>query len=130
MNADQKEEREERAGKYEIRTDHRLPTADRPSLNRIGDLARHAFFLIYPRSSAFICVHLRSSAALIRILRSGLLHCGLQVGPMPIRVEFFGIARARAGVPFIEIEAVTLGDVFRQVASRGDLLNEVCSADG
>ena len=49
---------------------------------------------------------------------------------MPVRVEFYGIARARAGVPFIEIEAATLGDVFRQISLRGAAMNDVCSPEG
>lgn len=49
---------------------------------------------------------------------------------MSIRVEFYGIPRRRAGVEATELEATTLGDVFRQLISHYPALKDVCTPDG
>jgi len=49
---------------------------------------------------------------------------------MPIRVEFYGIARRRAGVACIDIEAKTLGEAFERIAVARPGLAEVCTTDG
>ena len=45
---------------------------------------------------------------------------------MQIRVEFFGIPRARAGVAEATAEGATLGDVFADLASRFPQLADAC----
>jgi molybdopterin converting factor small subunit len=45
---------------------------------------------------------------------------------MTIRVEFFGIPRARANVPGLEVEAATLGEALEQVVQRIPQLAECC----
>jgi molybdopterin converting factor small subunit len=48
-----------------------------------------------------------------------------------VNVELFGIARARAGVERVAVDAATLGDALRAAASAcPGLVPEVISADG
>lgn len=49
---------------------------------------------------------------------------------MSITVEFFGIARKRAGIASIEIEADTLGNSFDALATRLPHWAEACLDDG
>lgn len=49
---------------------------------------------------------------------------------MPITVEFFGIARRRAGVERLEIEAATLGETFDRLAERLPVWAAACLSDG
>ncbi|MHC4954520.1 MAG: MoaD/ThiS family protein [Planctomycetota bacterium] len=49
---------------------------------------------------------------------------------MAVRVEFFGVARARAGVASIDVDAATLGEaLLAAVARHPDLAGEVISGD-
>ncbi len=43
-----------------------------------------------------------------------------------IRVEFFGVARARAGMETVELSAATIGDVIEQLTDRFPSLAETC----
>ncbi len=43
-----------------------------------------------------------------------------------VTVEFFGIARARAGVPSAQVSADTLGDLLRQLGDKYPGLCESC----
>jgi molybdopterin converting factor small subunit len=49
---------------------------------------------------------------------------------MSIRVEFYGIARQRAGVEFLEVEGETLGDVYDQLHKQLPEFSAACLADG
>ncbi len=45
---------------------------------------------------------------------------------MAVRVEFFGLARERAGVAEMEVEAKSVGAALRQVSNRLPQLQDVC----
>jgi molybdopterin converting factor small subunit len=49
---------------------------------------------------------------------------------MPVRIEFFGIARERAGVSDIHIEAGSLGDALAQAGMRLPAFAETCLSGG
>lgn len=49
---------------------------------------------------------------------------------MSIRVEFYGIARQRAGVEFLEVDGATLGDVYDQLHAQLPGFSTACLADG
>ena len=49
---------------------------------------------------------------------------------MSVRVEFFGIARQRAGVEAIDVSADDLGDLFEQLSSRLPHFAESCLDNG
>jgi molybdopterin converting factor small subunit len=49
---------------------------------------------------------------------------------MSIRVEFYGIARQRAGVEFLESEGNTLGEVFDQLQTQLPNFSAACLKDG
>ena len=49
---------------------------------------------------------------------------------MPIRVEFYGIPRVRAGVAAVEVEAATLGEAVSAVSTRFPALADVCDPAG
>jgi molybdopterin converting factor small subunit len=46
-----------------------------------------------------------------------------------MRVEFFGVPRQRAGIPELEIEAETLGQMLQAVAYRVPSLSELIHLD-
>jgi len=48
---------------------------------------------------------------------------------MTIRVEFFGIPRARANVPVLDVEADTLGELLQQVVRQIPQLAECCISE-
>jgi molybdopterin converting factor small subunit len=49
---------------------------------------------------------------------------------MSIRVEFYGIARRRAGVEFLESEGNTLGDVFDRLQVELPTFSAACLKNG
>ena len=51
---------------------------------------------------------------------------------MPIRVEFYGIARQRAGVPAVELatSGATLNQVLLEVAAQLPVFGQACIASG
>ena len=49
---------------------------------------------------------------------------------MSIRIEFYGIARQRAGVEFFEVEGKTLGDVFDRLQAELPKFSAACLKDG
>ncbi|MBT6156832.1 MAG: MoaD/ThiS family protein [Planctomycetaceae bacterium] len=49
---------------------------------------------------------------------------------MSIRVEFYGIARQRAGVEFLELEGNTLGEVFDRLQTQLPEFSAACLKEG
>jgi sulfur-carrier protein len=49
---------------------------------------------------------------------------------MSVRVEFYGIARRRAGVAAVEVTAATLGEVIDQLQRELPALAAACFAEG
>ena len=47
-----------------------------------------------------------------------------------VRVEFFGLARTRAGVEAVDVDAGTLGDVVAQLSERFPVLAAACFEGG
>jgi len=47
-----------------------------------------------------------------------------------ISIELFGIARARAGVAEVQLEAITFGDALRDLARKVPALTEAIIVDG
>ena len=49
---------------------------------------------------------------------------------MTVTVEFFGIARQRAGVAQVEVDAANMGEAFDRLAARFPHWAEACLSDG
>jgi molybdopterin converting factor small subunit len=49
---------------------------------------------------------------------------------MSVRIEFYGIARQRAGVEFFEVEGKTLGEVFDRLQVELPEFSAACLKDG
>jgi len=49
---------------------------------------------------------------------------------MPIRIELFGLARRRVGLPVIEVEARTLGEALREALAQQPGLGDCCTPSG
>lgn len=53
----------------------------------------------------------------------------MQPGPGIMRVEFFGLARQRAGVSHLEVQAETLGQLLAQLSQQLPSLRECIAQD-
>ncbi len=49
---------------------------------------------------------------------------------MPVTVEFFGIARQRAGVAQVEVDAANMGEAFDRLSPQFPEWADACLADG